>query len=79
MTFLVFHYYTHEPIVYQKAPDPEGFPIGTFVYHKGQWAYVAIVPPKNPRNRFDVGHKTWLLMPEYQVPKTIRLSALLLR
>lgn len=79
MTFLVFHYYTHEPIMYQQVPKPEGFPIGTFIYHKSQWACVAFMPFKNPRNRFDVGHKTWIHMSEHQVPKTIRLNALLLK
>lgn len=76
MTFIIFHYYTHEPLVYQQAPEPEGLPTGTFAYHKGNWLRVTYLI--TPKSRFALGVKEWEHISEHQVPKTIRLNALLL-
>lgn len=77
MTFIVFHYYTHEPIMHQQAPETEGLPTGTFAYHKGNWLRVIyLVTPKSPLAR---GVKVWEHISEHQVPKTIRLNVLLLK
>lgn len=77
MTFIIFHYYTHEPIMHQQVPEPQWLPLGTFAYHKGSWLRVTYFI--TPKSRAAFGVKEWEHILEHQVPKTIRLNALLLK